>query len=104
MMMCGLGSTASASDCTLPVPATGEPLESYQESGWGKVMALNLVAPFQLTRACLGLMDAAALPSDPARVITEHDRVLFVSMHTQDTRCSGEQGVSRTNAARPNIV
>ena len=32
------------------------------------------------------------------------NRVLFVSMHTQDTRCSGEQGVSRTNAARPNIV
>lgn len=47
----------------------GQPLEAYAEAGWSKVLALNLMAPFQLTRACLPLLDAAATPRDPARVI-----------------------------------
>ena len=47
----------------------GEPLETYAEKGWGKVLGLNLVAPFQLTRACLPLLDAGSRPGDPARVI-----------------------------------
>jgi NAD(P)-dependent dehydrogenase (short-subunit alcohol dehydrogenase family) len=47
----------------------GQPLEEYAEEGWSKVLALNLLAPFQLTRACLPLLDAAATPTDPARVI-----------------------------------
>ena len=49
----------------------GQPMEEYAEKGWGRVMALNVVAPFQLTRALLPLLDAAAANSnnDPSRVI-----------------------------------
>jgi len=47
----------------------GEPLESFPESGWDKVMALNLKAPFFLTRALLPLLKNAANHADPARVI-----------------------------------
>lgn len=47
----------------------GQPLLEYAEEGWGKVMALNVVAPFQLTRALLPLLDAASTATDPARVV-----------------------------------
>lgn len=47
----------------------GAPLEEFPESGWDKVLALNLKAPFLLTRACLSLLRAAATAEDPARVI-----------------------------------
>lgn len=48
----------------------GGTLETYPEGAWNKVMALNVVAIFQLTRALLPLLDAASCPGDPARVIT----------------------------------
>jgi NAD(P)-dependent dehydrogenase (short-subunit alcohol dehydrogenase family) len=47
----------------------GAPLEEFPDSGWEKVLALNLKAPFFLTRACLPLLRAAASADDPARVI-----------------------------------
>jgi NAD(P)-dependent dehydrogenase (short-subunit alcohol dehydrogenase family) len=47
----------------------GEALETFPDSAWDKVLALNLKAPFLLTRACLPLLEAAATPDDPARVI-----------------------------------
>jgi len=46
-----------------------EPLESFPVAAWHKVLDLNLVAPFVLTRALLPRLAAAATPDDPARVI-----------------------------------
>lgn len=49
--------------------AWGEPLESFPESGWDKVMTINLKSPFFLTQALLPLLEKAASHEDPARVI-----------------------------------
>jgi NAD(P)-dependent dehydrogenase (short-subunit alcohol dehydrogenase family) len=45
------------------------PLGQYPESGWDKVMALNLKAIFFLTEALIPVLSAAASDDDPARVI-----------------------------------
>jgi NAD(P)-dependent dehydrogenase (short-subunit alcohol dehydrogenase family) len=47
----------------------GAPLADYPTEAWDKVMDLNAKVPFLLTRALLPLLDAAATPDDPARVI-----------------------------------
>ena len=47
----------------------GEPLESFPETGWDKIMAINLKAPFFLTQALLPLLKKAASHEDPARII-----------------------------------
>ena len=47
----------------------GAPLEEFPESGWDKVMDINVKAPFFLTQALLPLLDRAATADDPARVI-----------------------------------
>jgi NAD(P)-dependent dehydrogenase (short-subunit alcohol dehydrogenase family) len=47
----------------------GAPLEEFPASAWDKLLDLNLKAPFFLTRALLPLLEAAATPEDPARVI-----------------------------------
>ena len=47
----------------------GAPMAEYPDAAWDKVLALNLKAIFQLTRACLPQLEAAATPADPARVI-----------------------------------
>jgi NAD(P)-dependent dehydrogenase (short-subunit alcohol dehydrogenase family) len=47
----------------------GAPLADYPDSAWDKVLALNVKSVFNLTRACLPLLEAAASPDDPARVI-----------------------------------
>jgi len=47
----------------------GEALETFPESGWDKVLDLNLKSPFFLTRRLLPLLEAAATPEHPARVI-----------------------------------
>jgi NAD(P)-dependent dehydrogenase (short-subunit alcohol dehydrogenase family) len=47
----------------------GAPLAEYPESGWDKVMALNVKAVFDLTRFLLPQLEAASTPGDPARVI-----------------------------------
>ena len=46
-----------------------EPLESYSESGWDKVVDTNLKAVFFLTRELIPQLKAAGTPEDPARVI-----------------------------------
>jgi NAD(P)-dependent dehydrogenase (short-subunit alcohol dehydrogenase family) len=49
--------------------AWGAPLEEYPEDGFDKVMTLNVKAIFMLTRDLLPLLEKAARPDDPARVI-----------------------------------
>ena len=49
--------------------AWGAPLEEYPESGYDKVMNLNVKSLFFLTRSLLPLLEKAATPADPARVI-----------------------------------
>ncbi len=47
----------------------GAPLVEFPAEAWDKVLDLNVKAPFFLTRALLPLLEAAATPDDPARVI-----------------------------------
>jgi NAD(P)-dependent dehydrogenase (short-subunit alcohol dehydrogenase family) len=47
----------------------GEPFESFPESGWDKVMNVNLKSPFFLTQKLLPLLASAATHENPARVI-----------------------------------
>jgi NAD(P)-dependent dehydrogenase (short-subunit alcohol dehydrogenase family) len=47
----------------------GESLETFPESGWDKVLNLNLKSPFFLTRAVLPLLASGATQDDPGRVI-----------------------------------
>lgn len=49
--------------------AWGEPFEQFPESGWDKVMDLNLKSPFFLTQALHPLLKVAASPAQPAKVI-----------------------------------
>ena len=45
------------------------PIDKFPESGWDKVMGLNVKSPFFLTQALLPQLRAAASHADPARVI-----------------------------------
>ncbi len=47
----------------------GAPIEEFPESGWDKVMDINVKGPFFLTQALLPLLESAASPDDPARII-----------------------------------
>ncbi len=47
----------------------GAPLAEYPESGWDKVMSLNVKGVFYLTRHLLPRLEQAVRPGDPARVI-----------------------------------
>ena len=47
----------------------GAALGDFPESGWDKVMDINVKGPFFLTQAFLPLLEAAAGPDDPARII-----------------------------------
>jgi len=49
--------------------AWGAPFEEFPESGWDKVMNLNLKSPFFLTQALHGALKSAARPDQPAKVI-----------------------------------
>jgi NAD(P)-dependent dehydrogenase (short-subunit alcohol dehydrogenase family) len=49
--------------------AWGVPFEDFPESGWDKVMDLNVKSPFFLTQALHGLLKAAGSPARPAKVI-----------------------------------
>jgi NAD(P)-dependent dehydrogenase (short-subunit alcohol dehydrogenase family) len=47
----------------------GAPIEQFPRAGFEKVLNLNLLAPFELTKALLPSLRAAATRDDPARVI-----------------------------------
>ncbi len=49
--------------------AWGEPFANFPESGWDKVMDLNVKSPFFLTQALYPLLKAAANAAQPAKVI-----------------------------------
>lgn len=49
--------------------AWGAPFDEFPESGWDKVVDLNLKAPFFLTQALAPLLRAAASAERPAKVI-----------------------------------
>ncbi len=49
--------------------AWGVPFEEFPESGWDKVMDLNVKSPFFLTQLLHPLLKAAAAPDRPAKVI-----------------------------------
>ena len=53
----------------MPGATWGAPLAEFPAEAWDKVLDLNVKAPFFLTRALLPLLEAAATPDDPARVI-----------------------------------
>ena len=47
----------------------GASIEEFPESGWDKVMDINVKGPFFLTQALLPLLEASASSADPARII-----------------------------------
>ncbi len=47
----------------------GAAVDEFPESGWDKVMSINVRSPFFLTQALLPLLDKSATAEDPARVI-----------------------------------
>ena len=47
----------------------GAPLAEYPSSAFDKVLNLNVKAPFLLTQALVPMLEAAATPDDPARII-----------------------------------
>ena len=49
--------------------AWGAPLADYTEAGWDKVIDTNVKSTFFLTRELMPLLEKAATPEDPARVI-----------------------------------
>lgn len=49
--------------------AWGGPIEEFPESGWDKVMNLNVKSPFFLSQALLGLLRQSAAVECPAKII-----------------------------------
>ena len=47
----------------------GAPIADYPSSAFDKVLTLNVKSPFLLTQALLPMLEAAATPDDPARII-----------------------------------
>ena len=55
--------------CIALLQAWGEPLATHSEKGLDRVFALNFKAVFFLSRALLPLLEKAATPSCPSRII-----------------------------------
>lgn len=47
----------------------GAPLAEFDDAAWDRVLSLNVKGVFHLTKALVGLLEAASTPEDPARVI-----------------------------------
>ena len=47
----------------------GAPLAEYPDAAWDKVLALNVKSVFHLSRLLLPLLERAARPGDPARIV-----------------------------------
>jgi NAD(P)-dependent dehydrogenase (short-subunit alcohol dehydrogenase family) len=64
--------------------AWGHEIETFPESGWDKVMDLNVKAPFFLVQALLGALRASASRERPAKVINIAS-IDGLSVNMQDT-------------------
>jgi NAD(P)-dependent dehydrogenase (short-subunit alcohol dehydrogenase family) len=64
--------------------AWGHEIETFPESGWDKVMDLNVKAPFFLIQALLGALRASARRERPAKVINIAS-IDGLSVNMQDT-------------------
>lgn len=64
--------------------AWAEPIDTYSESGWDKLMNVNLKAIFLLSQALLPELRAAASADDPARIVNigSIDGLLAPSLET----------------------
>ena len=84
--------------------AWGADFDSFPESGWDKVMDLNLKSPFFLTQALHGALQAAASAARPAKVINiaSIDGVALNPMETYSYHASkaGLIHLTRRMAAR----
>ncbi len=49
--------------------AWGAPFESFPEKGWDRVLGVNVKGPFFVIQQLMPLLEAAATPDDPARII-----------------------------------
>ncbi|MFZ0832989.1 MAG: SDR family oxidoreductase [Mycobacterium sp.] len=49
--------------------AWGAPFDEFPESGFDRILAVNVKGVFMLTRALVPLLKAASTPDDPARVV-----------------------------------
>jgi 2-deoxy-D-gluconate 3-dehydrogenase len=49
--------------------AWGAPFEEFPEKGWDRVMNVNVKGPFFVIQQLMPLLEAAATPDDPARII-----------------------------------
>ena len=83
--------------------AWGAEIETFPESGWDKVMDLNVKAPFFLIQALLGALRSGASPQRPAKVINIAS-IDGLSVNMQDTYSYGgleSRLDSSDQAARP---
>ena len=64
--------------------AWGAPFDEFPESGWDKVLNLNLKSPFFLTQALRGTLAAAATADQPAKVINI-DSIDGIRLNPQET-------------------
>jgi NAD(P)-dependent dehydrogenase (short-subunit alcohol dehydrogenase family) len=64
--------------------AWGAPFDDFPESGWDKVLNLNLKSPFFLTQALHAALAAAATPQRPAKVINIAS-IDGISLNPQET-------------------
>ena len=49
--------------------AVTAPFDQYPDTAWAQLMMLNVQAPFMLSQRLMPLLEAAAQPGDPARII-----------------------------------
>lgn len=49
--------------------AWGAPFDEFPEKGWDRVMSVNVKGPFFVIQQLMPLLEAAATPDDPARII-----------------------------------
>jgi NAD(P)-dependent dehydrogenase (short-subunit alcohol dehydrogenase family) len=82
----------------------GAPFEEYPESGFDKVLDLNLKSIFYLTKECLPLLEKAGDEDDPARVINigsiDGIRVPLVENYAYSASKAAVHHMSRVLAVR----
>lgn len=72
----------------------GAPIDEFPESGWDKVMDINVKTPFFLVQQFLPLLQAAGSDADPARVINVSSIVSYVNLEN-----AGNYSYSASKAA-----